>query len=109
MKKLLPILLALLILTGCVMMPEASSTYPSLSLLPSKAPSGTTAPPTQPTQPAQPECNHTQDQYDNVDKDAFYASYTTACCWEEAQLRSEAGLMSGMLEVPQQMFTRASY
>ena len=36
MKKLLPILLALLILTGCVMMPEASSTYPSLSLLPSR-------------------------------------------------------------------------
>ena len=113
MKKLLPLLLALLMLSGCALMPEMSSTYPPLSLLPSytgsQPTSSVTTPPTQPTHPAPPECNHSQDQYENVDKDVFYASYTTACCWEEAQLRSEAGLMSGMLEVPQQMFTRASY
>ena len=35
MKKLIPILLALLILSGCAFLPEASSSYPSLSLLPS--------------------------------------------------------------------------
>ncbi|MBE6978132.1 MAG: hypothetical protein E7438_05790 [Ruminococcaceae bacterium] len=110
MKKLIPILLAFLLLTGCTLLPEASSTYPPLSLLPSKAPSSTpTAPTTAPTQPALPECEHTQDQYANVDKDAFYASYTPSCCWEDAQLRSDAGLLSGLMEVPQQMFTRASY
>ena len=107
MKKLLPILLALLILSGCALLPEASSSYPSLSLLPS-TPTSSVVPPTS-TAPALPECSHTQDQYENVDKAAFYADYTPACCWEDAQLRSEQGLLSGLTEVPQQMFTRASY
>ena len=107
MKKLLPILLALLILSGCALLPEASSSYPPLSLLPS-TPTSSVVPPTS-TAPALPECSHTQDQYENVDKAAFYADYTPACCWEDAQLRSEQGLLSGLTEVPQQMFTRASY
>ena len=112
MKKLIPILLAILLLTGCTLLPEASSsTYPSLSLLPSKAPSSTpTVPTTAPTQPALPGCDgHSQDEYDNIDKEAFYASYTPACCWEDANLRAEQGLLAGLMEVPEQMFTRASY
>ena len=106
MKKLIPILLALLLLTGCAMLPEASSGYPSLSLLPSH--SSSVVPPTS-SVPELPSCSHTQDQYENVDKAAFYADYTPACCLEDARLRSEQGLLSGLKEVPQQMFTRASF
>ena len=117
MKKLIPLFLALaLILSGCISFPAessnpSSSSRPTLSLLPSGTSS--TAPSTtvpQPTQPEVPACNgHSQDAYENVDKTAFYADYTPACCWEDAQLRADAGLLAGLKEVPQQMFTRASY
>ena len=114
MKKLIPLLLAALLLTGCAVTPMASrpgASWPSLSLLPSK-PSLTSPRPTvpeSPIRPSLPECEHTQDQYENVDKTVFYTEYTPACCWEDAQLRSEAGLLSGLKEVPEQMFTRADY
>ena len=115
MKKLIPVMLVLaLLLAGCVMAP-AESSYPSLSMLPSKAPTSTATQPTtttapQPTQPEKPICNgHDQDTYDNVDKTAFYADYTPSCCSQDALLRAEKGLLAGLMEVPQQMFTRASY
>jgi hypothetical protein len=115
MKKLIPVLLSLLLLAGCAFsLDTPTSTYPSLSLLPSASTSSTAVPPTsstapQPSQPEVPQCDHSQDEYENVDKETFYANYTPACCWEDAQLRSEQGLLSGLMEVPEQMFTRASY
>ena len=43
-----------------------------------------------------------EDPYQNVDKTAFYDNYTPACCWTNAQFRSEHGLLSGDLNVPGQ-------
>ena len=42
------------------------------------------------------------DPYENVDKDAFYANYTLACCLTNAKYRSLHGLLSGSTEVPGQ-------
>ncbi len=50
---------------------------------------------------------HTSDPYENVTREAFYADYTPACCYEDAQYRSSHGFLSGLLEVPGQDFTRA--
>ena len=50
---------------------------------------------------------HPEDPYVNVDKEAFYANYTTACCYEDACYRTEHFLMSGLLEVPGQYATVA--
>lgn len=117
MKKLIPIMLVLtLLLAGCISAPmeSSSSKKPSLSLLPSVSNTSsvqipTTTVPT-PTQPAMPDCgDHDQNTYENVDKTAFYANYTPSCCHQDAQLRAEEGLLAGLLEVPQQMFTRANY
>ena len=57
---------------------------------------------TEPTIPAPVVCNgHDADPYENVDKDAFYASYTTACCYTDAMYRTAHFLMSGSLDVPE--------
>lgn len=52
---------------------------------------------------------HSSDPYENVDPVAFYASYTTACCYQDAQYRSEHNLMSGTLEIPGQYATAADH
>ena len=93
MKKMIPLLLVLLLLAGCAALPADSQpgvSWPSLSLLPSK-PSLTSPRPTvpeSPIRPSLPECEHTQDQYENVDKTVFYTEYTPACCWEAQPWRS---------------------
>ena len=48
-----------------------------------------------------------EDPYQNVDKTAFYDNYTPACCWTNAQFRSEHGLLSGDLNVPGQYVQEA--
>lgn len=114
MKKWIPLLLAILLLAGCAAAPVTSPSGsskpgPSIQLI---KPTLTWPRPTEPalpTRPSLPKCEHTQDQYENVDKFVFYTEYTPACCWEDAQLRSAAGLLSGLKEVPEQMFTRAEY
>ena len=114
MKKIIALLLLMLLLAGCTAAPAPSST-PSVPVTTTTTPATAlpTVPPTtapQPTQPDMGTCSgHTQDQYEGVDKTAFYNNYTPACCWEDAQLRADAGLLAGLMEVPQQMFTRASY
>lgn len=156
MKRILAILLALLLLTGCqpnsvdpgtsdsgassVMGSSAPSTgVPQPSTDASTAPSvpATTIPtdpptstgsaepalpepsvpdtpevpdtPDTPNTPAVPSCSgHDSDPYVNVNTDAFYDHYTTACCYTDAQYRSEHYLMSGELEVPGQYATIAS-
>ena len=42
------------------------------------------------------------DPYTAVNKEAFYANYTTACCLTNAKYRSQHGLLSGSKEVPGQ-------
>ena len=45
---------------------------------------------------------HASDPYVGVDKAAFYADYTPACCYTDACYRTQHFLMSGMLSVPDQ-------
>ena len=70
-----------------------------------------TEPATEPTQPAEPEvCPlHQVDPYVDVDKEAFYADYSTACCYNDAMYRTEHYLLSGMLEVPGQYVVTSEY
>lgn len=52
---------------------------------------------------------HDFDPYINVDKDAFYADYTPACCYTDACYRSQHFLLSGQLLVPDQYATISEY
>ena len=119
MKKYIVFLLLVLLLTGCTepaVTTAPSTTIPSTSqnleqTLPTQAPpvdAPTTAP--APTEPVVVACSgHTSDPYENVDKEAFYANYTTACCYTDACYRTQHYLMSGSLEVPGQYATVSSY
>lgn len=49
------------------------------------------------------------DPYIGVSRTDFYANYTRATSYEDAQYRSKHGLMSGSITVPGQYFNRASY
>ena len=40
-----------------------------------------------------------EDPYVGVNKEAFYADYTPACCNQDAINRSKHGLLSGILEI----------
>ena len=56
------------------------------------------------------ECGgHTTDPYVNIDKEAFYANYTPACCYVDACYRTEHFLLSGLLIVPDQYATISEY
>ena len=44
----------------------------------------------------------TEDPYQGVNKEDFYANYEPACCNRDAMHRSKHGLLSGLLEVPGQ-------
>ena len=58
--------------------------------------------PSQSTSPTPLVCNgHDSDPYVNVDKEAFYANYTMACCYTDAMYRTEHCLMSGSIVVPE--------
>ena len=48
-----------------------------------------------------------EDPYVGVNKEAFYADYTPACCNQDAINRSKHGLLSGLLEVPGQFAQEA--
>ncbi len=91
MKRILWILLALCLLAGCAAAP-AEDTAPHI--VPE-----TTQPPAHGP--------HTSDPYLNMSREEFYASYTPACCLEDALYRSKHGFLSGLLEVPGQDFVRA--
>lgn len=76
----------------------------------------TTTPTTQPetvpptTAPVIIGCGgHETDPYVGVDKEAFYAAYTPACCYTDACYRTAHFLMSGSLEVPGQYAVEADY
>lgn len=85
-KIFLPLLVLMLLLSACASaVPQAET--PNIIIFQSQAHEG--------------QCPDT-DPYENVDKEAFYAAYTPACCLTNAQFRSEHGLLSGSVEVPGQ-------
>ncbi len=97
MKRLLALLLALLLLTGCTPAEQVDGTITEGTTEESTAATEGTKLPVQ----SAPTCSgHDGDPYVNVDKEEFYAHYTTACCYEDAAYRSAHFLMSGSLEVP---------
>lgn len=56
-----------------------------------------------PSVPAPKACTgHASDPYVGVDKEAFYADYTPACCYTDACYRTQHFLLSGLLIVPDQ-------
>lgn len=103
MKRIFALLLLLCLLTGCAGDPAdpSVSTNPSTSV-PTES-TGSTEPPVV-------DCGgHDSDPYVDVDKEAFYADYTTACCYTDACYRTEHFLLSGTLEVPGQYAQEAEY
>ena len=102
MKRLIALIALLLILTGCVANVDTTTgTNPGSTTT-------QTTPPT--TVPEVVDCGgHESDPYVNVDKAEFYANYTTACCYVDAQYRTAHFLMSGYLEVPGQFATVSEY
>ncbi len=84
---------------------------PSMEDPESSTPPLTTPPPTYTTAPPiTVGCDgHPSDPYVNVNKADFYANYTPACCYVDAQYRTKHFLMSGSLEVPDQYATISSY
>lgn len=97
MKRLIALLLLLLLLTGCTPAERVECTIDSFAEESTTA--STEAIQTPPVD--LPTCSgHDSDPYVNVDKEKFYANYTTACCYEDAAYRTAHFLMSGTLEVP---------
>ena len=91
LNRIIALLLVIVLLTGCTpvveIQPETSipSSQPIIQI---------------PTVNAC-QCSD-EDPYKDVDKTAFYANYTPACCLTNAQFRSQHGLLSGSNEVPGQ-------
>lgn len=83
-------------------------TTPPASSVPETQPSTSEPPATQPNTPPEtqpPVVTHScpqEDPYTNVNKTAFYANYTPACCLINSQYRTQHGLLSGINEVPGQ-------
>ena len=75
-------------LAGCVEEPPAAATIPTISYTPHTCPE--------------------EDPYQGVSKADFYADYTPACCYQDAQHRSKHGFLSGSLEVPGQYAQEAA-
>ena len=91
LHRLAALLLLILMLWGCT---------------PAQEPKGTeTAPPVVTTEPTT--AVPLSDPYVGMTAEEFYADYTPAGSYEDAQYRSEHGFLSGSLEVPKQDFVRA--
>lgn len=108
MKRLTVFFLLLALLLTACMEPTGTTLPSTVPTQPSVAP---TQPSSAPTQPTEPEgCTlHLEDPYVEVDKEAFYENYTTACCYNDAKFRTQHHLMSGQLEVPGQYAQEAAY
>ena len=98
--RLLALLLALMVIF-------CACSIPGLPAMPTDPTDGSTEAPTVP--PAETHKCPETDPYVGVDKTAFYANYTTACCLTNALYRSKHYLMSGSLEVPGQYVEEADY
>ncbi len=104
MKKIVALLLALCLLTGCTTLPSGTeTTAPSQTTAPIIFP---TTPPTEPPQQTEPSIPAT-DPYEGMTKAEFYKNYAPAASYQDAQFRSKHGFLSGKLEVPGPDFIRA--
>ena len=101
--RLLALILALMVLLSACNIPG----LPGVPTEPTEALTEPTDAPTEPTEPPH-QCAE-EDPYKNVDKEAFYEEYTTACCLTNALYRSKHGLLSGSLEMPGQYAEEAAY
>ncbi len=100
MKRLLPLLLALLLsLTGCIVIKTPNVTDPMQTTEAAGTNSSTKAPTAETTAgpPAPPHVCSAEDPYVNVDKEAFYANYSPACCYQNSIFRTNHSLMSGSI------------
>ncbi|MBQ8910932.1 MAG: hypothetical protein IJY91_07830 [Oscillospiraceae bacterium] len=100
--RFLALILALLLsFNACAYIQDFLPAEPSAAVT---EPTGTPTEPTGDTTepPADSHQCAEEDPYKNVDKTAFYDNYTPACCWTNAQFRSDHGLLSGDLNVPGQ-------
>ncbi len=91
-KFLLPGMILALLLSGCAIPDTPAET----------APSSTSSVLHLPAHGAGEHCPADWDPYEKVNKDAFYAAYTPACCLNNALMRSKHGLLSGTADVPGQ-------
>lgn len=123
MKKLLVLLLVLLMLVGCTpaaqtattqqpttaAQPSATpTTVPSQTTVPESTVPETTVPPT--TAPEVVGCGgHETDPYEGMTKAEFYSDYDVACCYTDAQYRSQHGFLSGLLELADATVPHADY
>ena len=99
MRKLCVLLLALLMLCGCRQAPPAPTTFAPVASVTQPTTPPATVPPT--TAPEVIGCGgHQTDPYEGVTKEAFYADYEVACCYQDALYRSDHGFLSGLLELP---------
>ena len=97
MKRLITLLLILgLLLSGCAQPVLQQPSTPADVIV---TPSDTVIPEDFPD----------SDPYVGMTKEEFYSDYSPACCWQDAQYRSKHGLLSGLLEVPEQNLTRADH
>ena len=103
-KKCFAALLALLLIMGLA---ACGGEVPQQTTPESSAPEQEMLPPVEMELPT---CyGHPGDPYTNVDKEAFYANYTVACCATDAAYRSKHHLLSGYLEVPGQYVQPAQF
>jgi hypothetical protein len=93
-QKLTAVLLLIFMLCGCGPVQEQDGT---------QAKPAVTTEPTAPTT-AVP----LSDPYEGMTAAEFYADYTPAGSYEDAQYRSQHGFLSGLLEWPEQDFSRAT-
>ncbi len=82
-------------------------TTPPDTTPPDTTPPDTTPPDTTPPDTTPPDDTDT-DPYENVNKAAFYASYTPAKSYTDATFRTKHGLMSGSITVPDEAPTIAT-
>ena len=113
--RFLALILALLIgFYACAYIPNFQPTSPTIGITnPTDSTETTTKPTDKPTDTTEPPAKGHQcpeeDPYQVIDKTAFYENYTPACCWQNAQYRSDHGLLSGVLYVPGQYAEEAEY
>lgn len=108
MKRLITFLmLVCLLLSGCSQLntEESGTTINGAAEEESGAVSGSLPAET----PAAVCSGHSSDPYHSIDKDAFYANYTPACCYADACYRTQHFLLSGHLTVPGQYAVISEY
>ena len=96
-KRLTALTMALILILSLVGCASDGTEGPAIS-----ATDPTAAPGIIPTIPNESHVCSGEDPYVGMSKEAFYADYAPACCYQDALYRSKHGFLSGSLEVPGQ-------